>query len=88
MLPSMTSKLVTLITNSLDHLRKSRGNPAQGKKSAFDACLIKHREDQIGVSLNPRWKRVPVIAIYEWIKSRHLKVVLDIDRQGVGDPVV
>ncbi len=61
------------------------GDPAQGKERGLDLVLVQHREDARDVALDAAHAGVPIGTVDVGSEGRDLKVILDIDGQGIGD---
>ena len=82
---AMAGHFVPLADNAPHQLRVALGDPAQGEEGGFGVLLVEQREDAIDIAFDTAFALVPVGAGDVGSKCRDLEIVLDIDRQRVGD---
>ena len=82
---AVACQLVALTDNSADHMRIALRDPAKGEERGLRIAARQHVEDAVDISLDATLKRIPLRASNMRRKCRDLKIVFDVDRQGISD---
>ena len=84
---AVAGDFVTLVRNSADQLGVTLSDPAEREERGLGLVPIKHRKNAIDVAFDPAFTTIPIAARDVGREGGHLKVVLDVDRQGVANRV-
>src|SRR5262245_2014014 len=82
---AVTGDLVSCGGNPPDHLRMSIGDPAERQAGRPGVVAIEEVQQAVDVALDTTWYVIPRRAVDVVSECRDLKVVFDIDRQGISD---
>jgi hypothetical protein len=82
---AVAGQFMSIGDNSLYKMWITLGNPSERKKGGFRGVVIEHTKNSIDIPLDTAFPRNPLLSRDVRCESRHLKIVLDVDGQGIFD---